>query len=334
MTWPTCPSNPPLGTSRILVPKSPGNGGKPLQGRHGSDVLERGANPCCCRVCAPLDVTTLDQVVKVRVLAPQLDSGGGFCLGRLAGRLTTLTARDSVRTPCFPLSPEARCLLRPVINLTRATAPYFVLGEGLSPAPSALSPGGRQPPRREVAPGSSKRCHWSVALAFRRVARVAAPVTHPWRSKRFNVLTRHPSGDPRKLPERRAGRQSSTSHPLRAVETEFRSSAPACDKANFQKSGSGLRRESHDEPKVQRTQSMTGKSGNPNKIDRRGLWWTERVGVPSFGTVHLPRIDPCDGSSAAPARILPRKTSAQHRLSRYVRFLQTRFCVGNPIGVV
>ena len=60
-----------MGTKRVLVPKSPGNGGKPLQGRHASDVMEMGANPCTRRVCAHLDVTTLDQVVKVRVLAPQ-----------------------------------------------------------------------------------------------------------------------------------------------------------------------------------------------------------------------------------------------------------------------
>ena len=46
--------------------------------------------------------------------------------------------------------------------------------------------------------------------------------------------------------------------PLQAVETEFRSSAPACDKTNYQKSGTRSRQESHDEPKVQRTQSMTG----------------------------------------------------------------------------
>ena len=109
----------------------------------------------------------------------RLPSGGGFCLGRLAGRLTTLTAQDSVRTPCFPLSPEARCPLRPAINLTRATANYFLLHEGVEPGAERSSP--REPSAlwARAAPDSPNRCHWSLTLAFWRMARVPAPVTHP-----------------------------------------------------------------------------------------------------------------------------------------------------------
>ena len=127
-----------------------------------------------------------------------------------------------------------------------------------------------------------------------------------------NLSSNRCSSRPAKQPERRAGRQSSTSRPLRAVGTQFRSSAPACDKANFQKSGirskTGVARrgEGPAHPEYDR------KCCDRHKTDRRGLWWTERVGVPSFGTVHLPRIDPCDGSSAGAGSHLPRQeTPAQ-----------------------
>jgi hypothetical protein len=126
-------------------------------------------------------------------------------------------------------------------------------------------------------------------------------------------------GDPRKQPERRAGRQSSTSRPLRAVETQFRSSAPACDKANFQKSGirskTGVARrgEGPAHPEYDR------KCCDRHKTDRRGLWWTERVGVPSFGTVRPRRIDPCDGSSASAGSHLPRKETSTQNARRSQR---------------
>ena len=94
--------------------------------------------------------------------------------------------------------------------------------------------------------------------------------------------------------------------PLQAVETEFRSSAPACDKTNYQKSGTRSRQESHDEPKVQRTQSMTGKSCNPTRLTAGGYGGQSGSAYRRSGR-HFPAIDPCDGSSAAPARILPRK---------------------------
>ena len=162
--------------------------------------------------------------------------------------------------------------------------------------------------------------------------------------------------DPRKQPERRAGRQSSTSRPLRGVETQFRCSVPACDKANFQKSGirskTGVARraEGPAQPEYDR------KCCDRNKTDRRELWWTERVGVPSFGTVHLPRIDPCDGSSASAGSHLPRRENFGTKMRDHPQrhggghqrstetmsavfpatsaFRRTYFRVGNPIGLL
>ena len=55
----------------------------------------------------------------------------------------TLTVQDSVRTPCFVLSPKARCPFRPVSNLTRQPP--------LASSHTRVEPG--------AAPGSSKRCH-------------------------------------------------------------------------------------------------------------------------------------------------------------------------------
>jgi hypothetical protein len=97
------------------------------------------------------------------------------------------------------------------------------------------------------------------------------------------------------------------------VETQFRSSAPACDKSNFQKSGirskTGVARraEGPAHPEYDR------KCCDRNKPERRGLWWTEagRRTVVRDGSAPL-RNRPCDGSSASAGSCLPRKeTSAQ-----------------------
>jgi hypothetical protein len=107
------------------------------------------------------------------------------------------------------------------------------------------------------------------------------------------------TGTPRATRANCRSEERAASHPLPTPCGRWRQSSALrlrrATRPTSRRAASGLGRESHDEPKVQRTQSMTGKSCNPNKIDRRGLWWTARVGVPSFGTVHLPRIDPCDG---------------------------------------
>ena len=125
---------------------------------------------------------------------------------------------------------------------------------------------------------------------------------------RFSVVTAQTAGA-------KSGPPVLHPRPLRAVVTQFRSSAPACDKANFQKSGirsrTGVARRAEGPAHAE----YDRKSCDRNKTGRRGLWWTERVGVPSFGTVHLPRIDPCDGSSASAGSHLPKK-KRRHKNAR------------------
>ena len=140
----------------------------------------------------------------------------------------------------------------------------------------------------------------------------------PLRRGRAGADQRHSTlrfsfGDPGKQPDRRAGRQSSTSRPLRAVETQFRSSAPACDKSNFQKSGipskTGVARRAEGPAHPEHDRKCCDR----NKTDRRGLWWTERVGVPSFGTVRLCESARATGPAQAPARIY-REKKRRHKI--------------------
>jgi hypothetical protein len=150
-------------------------------------------------------------------------------------------------------------------------------------------------------------------LADRRVqlaAAVLASVRGCGASGREQISTTQPWVSRSRSAQTAGAKERAASHPLPTPCGRWRQSsahsAPACDEANFQKSGirskTGVARraEGPAHPEYDR------KCCNRNKADRRGLWWTDRVGVPSFGTVRPLRIDPCDGSSASAGSCLPR----------------------------
>lgn len=158
---------------------------------------------------------------------------------------------------------------------------------------------------------------------------------------RFSVVTAQTAGA-------KSGPPVLHPRPLRAVVTQFRSSAPACDKANFQKSGTRSRQESHDEPKVQRTQSMTGKVAIPTRLTAEGYGGQSGSAYRRSGRFTYRESTRATGPAQAPARTYrdkkrrhknarrpqrhPWRLQAQHRndecrLSRYERFPQDR-CSG------
>ena len=101
------------------------------------------------------------------------------------------------------------------------------------------------------------------------------------------------------------------------------------------RAASGLRRESHDEPKVQRTRSMTGNVAIHTKLTAEGYGGQSGSAYRRSGRFGTP--------ANRPVRRVQRKrrlaftakeTSAQRRLSRYERCPQNRFRRGAPSGVV
>lgn len=117
---------------------------------------------------------------------------------------------------------------------------------------------------------------------------------------RFSVVTAQTAGA-------KSGPPVLHPRPLRAVVTQFRSSAPACDKANFQKSGTRSRQESHDEPKVQRTQSMTGKVAIPTRLTAEGYGGQSGSAYRRSGRFTYRESTRATGPAQAPARICPKR---------------------------
>jgi hypothetical protein len=152
--------------------------------------------------------------------------------------------------------------------------------------------------------------------------------------------------------------ERAASHPRPAPCGRWRlSSAPRLRRATSptsRRAASRLRRESHDEPKVQRTLSMTGNVAIETKLTEEGYGGQggsayRRSG--RFASANRPvrRVQRKRrlvftakrnvGTKCATFATTPGRSPAQHRndergLSRWERLSTNRFVLGNPIGVV
>ena len=148
------------------------------------------------------------------------------------------------------------------------------------------------------------------------MARVPAPGTHRRRSKRFKVLD---AGTP---PAGRANCRSeerAASPPLPAPCGRWGLSSALrlrrATRPTSRRAASGLGRESHDEPKVQRTRSMTGNVAIETKLAAEGYGGQSGSAYRRSGRFTYRESTRATGPAQAPARICPKK-KRRHKNAR------------------